>query len=116
MSRALPAGLYTTMACPYAHRAMLAFELRPVRVMHDRTTITTTNQFVVADRIGLGRGDELGMLGMHAGKTVAEMQERKETFKRDINPRRSAVIAAPVRPRGAGERDRVRVPGRRLGR
>ena len=79
--------LYSSMACPYAHRAMLTIELRPVKSLHhDRTSTTTTNQFTIADKLGLDCGDALGMLGMHAGKTVAEMRERKEAFKRDVNP------------------------------
>ena len=79
--------LYSTMACPYAHRAMLALELRPVRhLCHDSTSITTANQLSVVDRIGLSPGDTLGMLGMHAGKTADIMHARKEAFKRDVNP------------------------------
>ena len=66
---------------------MLALEMKPVsHLSHDSTSITTTNQFTVADRIGLGRGDALGLLAMHAGKTVAEMRARKEAFTRDVNP------------------------------
>mmetsp|Transcript_77108 Transcript_77108/g.208262 ORF Transcript_77108/g.208262 Transcript_77108/m.208262 type:complete len:290 (+) Transcript_77108:105-974(+) len=78
--------LYATMACPYAHRALLALELRPVRNLHKDTSIATTNQFIVMDRLGMQRGDELGMLAMHTGTTAAELHARKEAFKRDVNP------------------------------
>lgn len=103
-SRRLPAVLYSTMACPYAHRAMLTLELRPVpHLQHDATSITTTNQFSVADKVGLGGGNDLGMLGMHAGKTVAEMHARKDAFVRDVNA--SGEVPSLLLPSGAVVRE-----------
>jgi len=76
--------LYTNMACPYAHRAMLALELRPVpHLQHE--LICTTNQFNVIDRLGLKASDELGMLSMFSGKSAEELHAKKDAFKR-INP------------------------------
>eukprot|EP00325_Prymnesiales_sp_UTEX-LB-985_P004776 CAMPEP_0174705478 /NCGR_PEP_ID=MMETSP1094-20130205/8690_1 /TAXON_ID=156173 /ORGANISM="Chrysochromulina brevifilum, Strain UTEX LB 985" /LENGTH=292 /DNA_ID=CAMNT_0015903649 /DNA_START=77 /DNA_END=955 /DNA_ORIENTATION=+ len=75
------------MACPYAHRAMLALELRPVRSLkQDSTSITTTNQFMVINKLGLKPEHDLGMLAMHADKTVDVLHMRKDAYKRDVNP------------------------------
>ena len=76
--------LFATMACPYAHRAMLALALRPLHRVRLQL-IPTTNQFKVIDRLGLAPGDRTGMLGMYQDCTVDELQSRKEAF-RGINP------------------------------
>ena len=74
--------LYTTMACPYAHRAMLAIELRPIPGVK-RELITTTNQFTTINKQGLPRGDALEMF---AEASVEGLQQKKEAYKRDVNP------------------------------
>ena len=59
--------------------------------------VTTTNQFTTIDRLGLDRGDTLGMF---SGKqvTATELHDVKDTFKRDVNP--SGEVPAIALPSG----------------
>jgi len=75
--------LYTTIACPYAHRAMLAAELRPPATPLKYEYVVTTNQFGVMDQLGVESGD---FMGMFAGCSLAELRDHKERYKQLVNP------------------------------
>lgn len=51
----------------------------------EREYITTTNQFITIDKLGLPRGDALGMWTAR-GAVVSELHSRKDAFTREINP------------------------------
>lgn len=71
--------LYATIACPYAHRALLALALRPVPGFALNSTVPTKNQLGFLDNIGR---DPMGILTGEA--SVAELHDRKAWYNREI--------------------------------
>jgi glutathione S-transferase len=80
------ATLYATLACPYAHRAMLALALRPVPGIKLKVGVPTLNQLNYLDNLGVGNlgGDPLSSFTGEPGTTVADLHSRKENYKRNV--------------------------------
>lgn len=70
--------LYATLACPYAHRAMLALALRPVAGISVNSSVPTKNQLGFLDNVGL---DPMGIL---TGEPVDKLRDRKAWYIREI--------------------------------
>jgi len=75
------ATLYINIGCPFAERAMLALNLRPVENVKVET-MPTTNQFGLMDTWGVARGD---MFGLFQGKSLAELHAYKQWYRSTIN-------------------------------
>jgi glutathione S-transferase len=83
LSAAADGILYATLACPYAHRALLALALRPVPGIEVRLGVPTLNQLNYLDNLGTGNlgGDPLSSF---SSESVAELHTRKDQYKRDV--------------------------------
>ncbi|CAE8657024.1 unnamed protein product, partial [Polarella glacialis] len=79
MSHNGSATFFTNICCPYAHRAMLALELRPARAALRSVNVPLTSQFGTLDKWGVVKAD---LLDMFVGKSL----EDKAEFKSSVNP------------------------------
>ena len=79
--------LYATMACPFAHRAMLALALRPVPELALQTSVPTTNQLTWISNLGIKEGDHLSSFATevrNSGTTPEQLAERKAHYNKTV--------------------------------
>ena len=79
------AVLYATLACPFAHRAMLALALRPCTDIVVNATVPTNNALGQIDRLGLTDGDPLQLYSTETPAPTAEMlRKRKAVYVSEV--------------------------------
>ena len=77
--------LYATIACPFAHRAMLALALRPCKDIVVNATVPTGNALGQLEHLGLPAGDPLQLYSTEAPMPTVEMlRKRKELYVSEV--------------------------------